>query len=173
MKKKLTAALCCGIIFFTAATPVFATEVDNPKEQIKIAQSVRQGAYGRWYIPDVGIDVAAYPSSEQSVVDKQDSAAYYWYYKLNVVCDHNGQGYAGIMQCKPGMKACMKTETSVKNYICLSVFEATNTGTNLIDKNGIDISDYMYIDKDCILCYTCKADDPKEIVCAIFMRLKE
>lgn len=97
-----------------------------------------KGAYGRWVIPDVGVNVACYISTEkaQEITDAKDSAALVQRPTSTLLADHNYQGFDVIKKCKIGTVAYMHTGVDVKKYVCTDVLEGYNVGTALTDLDG-------------------------------------
>ena len=101
-------------------------------------QSVDQGAYGRWIIPDVGVNVACYVATDeaQSITDSRDSAALILRDDSSLIADHNYQGFNDIKECEIGTVAYMHTDTEIKKYVCTDVLEGYNAGSHLTDLDG-------------------------------------
>ena len=108
--------------------------------------------YGRFQIPDVGVDVACYESAEQSVVDAKDSAAYFYACGHWVIGDHVNQGFGAIKRCEIGDGAQMVTLQGVEHYTCVGLIQGHNMGTALTDLDYRPIDD-LY--PDTLVCYTC------------------
>ena len=111
---------------------------------------------GRFYIPDVGVDVALYDSWKQAVCDKKDSACFFQYGAQRIVADHWNQGFGAIKKCEPGMEAYIRNGNKTEKFICTDIIEGHNTVTgDLTDWDGNDIWDW---NKDGITCYTCNGN---------------
>lgn len=127
-------------------------------------KSASKGALGRWVIPDVGVNVACYESRDQSVCDAKDSAAVFGYGETTLIADHNNQGFSAIRRCKAGTKAYMDTGSGRQEYVCTSVLQGHNTGTQLTDANGNDLNK---ANAGGFTCYTCN-DNWRNITIAFF-----
>ena len=117
------------------------TETELPAEYV-----------GRFLIPRVGVDVACYESSAQSVADARDSAAYFYACGHRVIADHVNQGFDAIKGCREGDTAQLVTEQGAEELICVAVIQGHNTGSALTDENYTPIN-AMY--PDALVCYTC------------------
>ena len=82
------------------------------------AKAIANGAVGRWVIPDIGINVACYASSAQSVCDRKDSACYFSLGAQYAIADHWNQGFDAIKKCAVGTKAYMETGDEKQWYAC-------------------------------------------------------
>lgn len=124
--------------------------------QMKLPQAVmaeRPSNYvGKFSIPSVGVDVSCYESSEQSVVDARDSAAYFYACDHWIIADHVHQGFSAIKRCKVGDTALLLTEHGISRYTCVGKIQGHNTGSSLTDTDYKPI-DGMY--PNSLVCYTC------------------
>lgn len=119
-------------------------------------KAVRVGAYGRWVIPSVGVNVACYLPGDgadlQEITDVRDSAALFRKADTTYIADHNYQGFNPIRKCKVGDKAYMFTGNDVSEYVCTAVIEGFNSGDILTDIDGQPLN--FYVDGG-ITNYTC------------------
>jgi|GEM_PF-2695630 len=117
-----------------------------------IDSSEARGAIGRWVIPEVGVDVAAFDSSSQSVVDAADSAGLFYALGQHLVADHNYQGFNAIKSCRTGMEAYLETSEGRQTFICTGITTGTNVGNDIITSDGRSISK---VNRGGYTCYTC------------------
>lgn len=117
-----------------------------------IDASEARGAIGRWVIPEVGVDVAAFDSSSQSVVDAPDSAGLFYALGQHLVADHNYQGFNAIKNCRTGMEAHLETSEGRQTFICTGITTGTNVGNDIITSDGRSISK---VNRGGYTCYTC------------------
>lgn len=125
-------------------------------------KAVDNGATGRWIIPGVGINVACYqPSTSygQDIADAWDSAAYFGYAGLDIVCDHSNQEFSALKYVYVGMEAYMDYGSYRQKYVCTRFEYGHNDGTYLMDADYNQIypvySDY---NTGGITCYTCNGN---------------
>lgn len=115
------------------------------------SSNVLSNFVGRFRIPSVGISVACYASSAQSVVDARDSAAYFYCDGHNVIGDHWNQGFDGIKRVAIGGSATFGSTS----YKCVARINGHNTGQALTDANYNSISS-LY--PGTLVCYTCNGN---------------
>ena len=132
-------------------------EDNKPKESDKKTNnkdnsSTSPNYIGRFRIPDVDISVACYAGSEQSVVDKKDSAAFFSGWNHQIIADHNNQGFDKIKSCTVGMLATLETNGESRTYQCVAKMLGHNTGKKLTDDNYNPINN---IYPQSLVCYTC------------------
>lgn len=130
-----------------------------------VEKAVANGAEGRWIIPDVGIDVACYPSNEQSVCDSADSACYFSYGDQTIIADHDYQGFSALFNCKEGTLAYLSTAEGIKKYKCTRVFNGHNRHTQpyLTDIEGNSLR--CGYNTGGITCYTCNGHWENIFIC--------
>ena len=124
-------------------------------------RSIDNGAVGRWVIPSVGINVAAYhgePSGEeakQEICDRWDSAVYFLYhYRIPLIADHSNQEFSPLKYVSVGDEAYMDYGSYEQRYICTRVaYVYYNNGT-ICDENWTPIHTYDY-NEGGIVCQTC------------------
>ena len=119
----LSGFLCCySSIVLVLGVPKTYDEIGIkcPESVILIEEGEVEeslGDYGRLYIPEVGVDVAVYSTSEynidcaQAVCDRQDSAAYCANFNgghISYIADHWNQGFINIKYCQVGTEAFIK-----------------------------------------------------------------
>ena len=117
------------------------------------------GAYGRLYIPSVGISVQLYETvngdhKAQGYVDAWDSAAYRISHKggCGFIADHYNQGFIDIKNCEVGCFCYIISENGVEVFKCVKTTNGRNDGSNLYTADGEKLSDIDYAD---FACYTC------------------
>jgi outer membrane biosynthesis protein TonB len=120
---------------------------------------------GRFKISSVGVNVACYAGSEQSIVDAQDSAAYFYGFGHIIIGDHKHQGFSAIKSCSVGTKARMVTKNGTETFTCVGKIQGHNTGYELTDANYVPINN-LY--PGSIACYTCN-DNWKNVTIVFFM----
>ncbi len=125
------------------------------------ANSVKYGTFGRLYVP--GYSVALYdynvnvePSSSlQTIVNNQDSAAYYITNDKLVIADHHYQGFNVLISLNEGATSYIKfKDGSIIRYRLIKKARGVNTGPDLIDNNG---NSFFNMRSDIIM-YTCYED---------------
>lgn len=112
----------------------------------------RSGMIGRWIIPDLGVNVATFRSRAQSVVDQADAAAIFTLGSMNVIADHDYQGFRSIIHCPVGTSAYLDFGNGMKEYVCTASFSGHNVSSTLTDDHYNDI---QYSNPGGITCYTC------------------
>ena len=122
-------------------------------EVIIQADDKKMGDVGRFFIPEVGIDVAAYSMEDkdyatmQYITDCEDSMAMYlsWEGCMEVFADHWNQGFTKIKNCNIGTKAYLKkNDGTVVTYECVGITTGHNDGWNLTTDEGHNIIDYGF-----------------------------
>ena len=128
---------------------------DNSQEMAE-----NDGMVGRLYIPDLGIDVAAYDVTKdgaairQKVTDDEDSAAYFRAGTETIIADHTDQGFSVIENAVPGETvAYMLKGKTCEKYICVEADQGQNTTRDLYDKNGVSFTKRN--DEGGFVTYTC------------------
>lgn len=123
------------------------------KQRILNEKSTR-GSIGRLYIPEVGIDVALFQSSEQSVVDDVDSAAFFRMKGQDVIGDHNVQGFSKIRKMVPGRTyAYIEDGNIARKYRCIAKIDGHNREIDITDENEQSVLGRY---PNTIMLYTCK-----------------
>ena len=120
---------------------------------------------GRFSVPGVGVDVACYDSSEQSVVDKKDSAAFFYDCGHTIIGDHVDQGFGALKSVEVGQQAQLNTPDGIEGYKCVDIIQGHNTGMELTDANYTNIAE-MY--PDALVAYTCNGNW-KDVTILFFM----
>lgn len=113
----------------------------------------RENMQGRFYIPDVDIDVACFNGQSQEYTDAIDSASYFSLGSMNVIADHNNQGFNRISDCVLGTSAYFVTENECLEFVCTASFDGHNTDSGLTNSDYVSIH---YDNEGGITCYTCK-----------------
>ena len=134
---------------------------ENHSSSICAKRSIANGAYGRWVIPSVGCNVAAYScnwdadqSYVQEITDSSDSAAFLTCGGVGVLADQNDQGFCGLSNISVGAKAYMDFGDGATYYECYQVEYGHNTGEKMLDGNG-NIMSYSNYSSGTVICYTC------------------
>ena len=132
-------------------------------------KSVAGGAVGRWSIPSVGVNVACFDSTAQSVCDAKDSACYFTLGSQKVIGDHQNQGFGAIKECEVGAVAYMDAGDDARKYVCTGVIQGHNIETDMTDADGNSIAD---MNPGGITCYTCN-DNWRNITIVFFVPANE
>ena len=123
--------------------------------------SVKYGTYGRLYVP--GYSVALYDFnvntqsslSLQTIVNNQDSAAYYINNGKYVIADHYYQGFSALANLNVGATSYIRfKDGSIIRYKMIKKSRGVNTGPDLVDNNG---NSFFNMNSDIIM-YTCYED---------------
>ena len=125
-------------------------------EKVKREKEQRPGMVGRWLIPDVGVDVAAFASSTQATADAKDSACYFPFGDMIVVGDHWNQGFEAIKRCVVGTKAYLDIGAELKEYVCVASFTGHNQVTEMTDDKYKSLN--YGANTGGITCYTCNGN---------------
>ena len=134
--------------------------VNDPITNIRNDYS-NTGTYGRLYVSYYNVALYDYnvnttsDLSLQTIVDNQDSAAYYYNGGKKVIADHNYQGFRILINLNVGDKAYIKlNDGSIITYRLIYKSKGYNTGPDLIDINNNSFYD---MNSDIIM-YTCYED---------------
>ncbi|MGN1023313.1 MAG: hypothetical protein ACI4OJ_07445 [Lachnospiraceae bacterium] len=173
-RKAIAAVLTAAALSLTlmpagpGSITVFAAEKKTPVVYDTAEEMMeRSNMLYRLTIPDCSIDVAVFncntdtvdPSTRQPVTDAEDSAcAFNWQsdpsYDL-IIADHAKQGFRRIEQAVPGQTLMYLNgngTTAVYRCIDLQIGLGTNTGYDLLDKDGRSLLERQ---DACIVTYTC------------------
>ncbi len=134
--------------------------VNDPFTNIRNDYS-NTGTYGRLYVSYYNVALYDYnvnttsSQSLQTLVDNQDSAAYYYNGGRKVIADHNYQGFKVLITLNPGDKAYIKlSDGNILTYRLIYKSKGYNTGPDLIDINN---NSFYNMSSDLIM-YTCYED---------------
>ena len=134
--------------------------VNDPITNIRNDYS-NTGTYGRLYVSYYNVALYDYNVnttsnlSLQTIVDNQDSAAYYYNGGRKVIADHNYQGFKVLITLNPGDKAYIKlSDGNILTYRLIYKSKGYNTGPDLIDINN---NSFYNMSSDLIM-YTCYED---------------
>lgn len=134
--------------------------VNDPITNIRNDYS-NTGTYGRLYVSYYNVALYDYnvnttsSQSLQTLVDNQDSAAYYYNGGRKVIADHNYQGFKVLITLNPGDKAYIKlSDGNILTYRLIYKSKGYNTGPDLIDINN---NSFYNMSSDLIM-YTCYED---------------
>lgn len=146
----------------TTVTKTTKVEKSVPKKKpIKKTNTIKYGTFGRLYIP--GYSVALYDynvnmdsgSSLQTIVNNQDSAAYYITHDRFVIADHYYQGFSALASLSEGATSYIRfKDGSIIRYRLIKKSRGVNTGPDLVDTNG---NSFFNMNSDIIM-YTCYED---------------
>lgn len=115
-------------------------------------QKKKRWIYGRFIIPDVGVNVAIIQSSLQSVCDAEDSACYWPYEGNNYIADHHDQGFEVIKQCKVGTESFIYNGENIQRFVCVETLRGHNTTWCITRENWQCLSDDY---QEHLITYTC------------------
>ena len=96
----------------------------------------RPGMYGRLSIPSVGVNVALFTGSAQSLVDAPDSAAYFPAGNSMLIADHWNQGFTKIKGCHVGTRAYIYKGASIQTLTCTGICQGVNNDYDLLCADG-------------------------------------
>ena len=123
--------------------------------------NIKYGTFGRLYISNFNVALYDYNvntnsnSSLQTIVNNNDSAAYYRTNGKLVIADHNYQGFNVLVNLNIGASSYIKFKNgSAIKYKLIKKSEGVNTGPDLIDNKG---NSFFKMNSDIIM-YTCYKD---------------
>lgn len=151
---------------------------EEPKVQETIQQPVKNnqiivkpspkpekiGTLGRLYLPTINYSVAVYYANvynneeynAQTIVDNEDSAAYYQLGNKYIIADHYYQGFKKIINLSVGDEAHIKmNDGTIKKYHLENKLVGQNTSVDLTDEAGNSI---QTMDGTLVM-YTCYGSD--------------
>lgn len=96
----------------------------------------RPGMYGRLSIPSVGVNVALFTGSAQSLVDAPDSAAYFPAGNSMLIADHWNQGFTKIKGCHVRTRAYIYKGASIQTLTCTGICQGVNNDYDLLCADG-------------------------------------
>lgn len=114
------------------------------------------GDSGRFYVPSLGIEVALYASSAQWVCDNWDSACYFNLDTLEVIADHNYQGFSALNGSYIGMQAYIEYADGSRRYLTCSYID-TGFNDGILYNSAHQMFGYEVVPCQ-VLCYTCLSD---------------
>lgn len=124
------------------------------------------GDSGRLYLSK-SYSVALYYGPYQDIVDRTDSAAIWEHkYSITVIADHAYQGFSYIKGVKVGDIAYIKTKDKIIKYKAVEKTIGTNTGPDLITKDGRSI--YSDDAKYSLVMYTCNSPNNSKDITLVF-----
>ncbi len=182
-----TAAFIAGNFLPTTATTINASEVQDI-ESLDAASgrysflntldnsaeiASREGMVGRFYVPDVGINIALFdvtgmPLAERSpYVDGEDNGLWQESKNLVVIGDHNGEGFETIADITPGETLCyVQSGKNVMSFRCVEKGIGSNVTTALLDENGQSLTARKGY---AVLTYCCADPTGKSIYYALWV----
>ena len=120
------------------------------------------GDSGRFYVPDVNINVAIYYANEmssrfaQQIVDELDAGVYTPHVGGQpYLADHSTQGFYGVRYCVEGTLAYWKHVDRIDIFICTAHFNGSNDGLYIYDDRG---ENCFYQNEGGLFTYTCNED---------------
>lgn len=122
------------------------------------------GTLGRLYLPTINYSVAVYYANvynneeynAQTIVDNEDSAAYYQLGNKYIIADHYYQGFKKIINLSVGDEAHIKmNDGTIKKYHLENKLVGQNTSVDLTDEAGNSI---QTMDGTLVM-YTCYGSD--------------
>ena len=139
---------------------IVKTSIKNNHNTKKV-NSVKYGTFGRLYVSNFSVALYDFnvntnsSSSLQTIVNNNDSAAYYMTNDKLVIADHSYQGFNVLVSLKEGTTSYIKFKdgSSIK-YKLIKKSEGVNTGPDLIDTKG---NSFFKMNSDIIM-YTCYKD---------------
>lgn len=145
--------------------------LNTPDNSAEIAS--RKGMVGRFYVPDVGINVALFdvtgmPLAERSpYVDGEDNGLWQESKNLVVIGDHNGEGFETIADIIPEDTICyVQTGEEVLSFRCVEKGIGSNVTTALLDENGQSLTARKGY---AVLTYCCADPTGKSIYYALWV----
>jgi len=142
--------------------------IEKPKtvnfvEQISNSNDLL-GTFGRIYLPSINLNVAVYYANleigagynAQTIVDKEDSAAYFNLGEKSIIADHNYQGFNKLFSLNINDVAYIKNvDGTIATYKLTSKFIGKNIVDDLIDLDGNSVKDK----EGNLIMYTCYQSD--------------
>lgn len=111
-------------------------EYQRQQKHLAVAgERARRGSAGRFSCPSVGLDVAVFNSSSQSVCDAADSACQWYSDGTRVIADHVNQGFYKIKSMRPGTKCYFDDGTNITEYTVQYLTQGHNTGFQITDSS--------------------------------------
>ena len=148
-----------NILTAIVMTVIFAADVSASTVTSEISPETTSSGTDRLIIPVSSINTPIYDVDGkggqyvQSVVDAEESAAWFHYGGTIIVADHNGQGFMRIAQAIPGESvAYVQKDGVLSEYICTAVGVGRNEKTSLHDKDGLTFNKYP---EKTMITYTC------------------
>lgn len=146
----------------------------NKEEAIDTSDDITKrndplGTMGRLYIPDASLNVGLYYANldlddnynAQTIVDNQDSAAYFIMGNKSVIADHNYQGFNRLINLNVGAQAYIRTgDSTVINYQLNNRLIGKNTTLDLVDSVGNSIQTM----NGSLIIYTCYTSNEDVII---------
>ena len=140
---------------------VINTSINNKKISTKKDNNINYGTFGRLYISNFSVALYDYNvntnsnHSLQTIVNNNDSAAYYTANDKLVIADHSYQGFNILVNLKEGTTSYIKfKDGNTIKYKLIKKDEGINTGPDLVDNKG---NSFFKTNSDIIM-YTCYKD---------------
>ena len=131
------------------------------KNNTKKVNTVKYGTFGRLYVSNFSVALYDYnvntnsSSSLQTIVNNNDSAAYYMTNGKLVIADHSYQGFNVLVGLNQGANSYIKfKDGSSIRYRLIKKSKGVNTGPDLKDTKG---NSFFKMNSDIIM-YTCYED---------------
>lgn len=153
-------------VYYVVSSYLSSEEVGSDSETV-LEEMKRRGNLGRLVISRVGIDVAIFETTEsetaKNAVDALDSACYLpwsYYYKQDIIGDHNNQGFWRLRNCVAGDKGYIDYGTNKKYFKCTKTFDGYLNGATIVDLNWRNI---LFDNPGGICIYTCNNNSKNSI----------
>ena len=120
------------------------------------------GDSGRFYVPDLGVDVAIYYANEmnapfaQQIVDEEDAGVYTPHIGGQAyLADHSSQAFAGLHHCREGLMGFWKHVDRIDVFYCTRTCNGTNDGLYIYDDKE---ENCFFMNEGGFFTYTCNED---------------
>ena len=126
------------------------TGIPTP-ESSAAEKELNKSLYGRLVIPVAEINVALYESSNQVVVNAEDSAALFKLGSARVIADYWAQGFSNLSRCEEGSEAYIVTDVGSTLYLCSKSENGSIARGNILfsDSTAVGTSS-----KSSVVCYS-------------------
>lgn len=151
MKRIITASLALALSVAISTGTTYAKEkaqfIPNSLNNTEEMES-RLGMVGRFYIPDIEINVALFNvdgadyTTKAAYADAEDSGLWYIDKDMVVIGDHAYQGFGASKDVVPGETLCyIQCGEEITIYQCAAKGTGINTTKALLDENGERLRD--------------------------------
>ena len=133
-----------------SVTVEYVNSMPTP-ESIAAEKELNKSLYGRLVIPVADINVALYESSNQVVVNAEDSAALFKLGSARVIADYWAQGFSNLSKCAEGSEAYIVTDAGSTLYLCSKSENGSIARGNILfsDSTAVGTSS-----KSSVVCYS-------------------
>lgn len=141
-------ALAVGMMI--NSVPLYAREANNFLNSADNTEEMaeRPGMIGRFYIPDVEINVALFNvnntdyNTRLAYADAEDSGLWFTDRNMVVIGDHAYQGFDASKDVVPGETLCyVQAGADITAYVCAGKGRGTNITSALLDEDGNRLRD--------------------------------